>query len=51
MDDGTIVEIFETEAAAIAFTDGLEYSEGDHLTYDPPFENASGEWVVELRLA
>jgi len=48
MADGTILEVFDTEAEAIAFTEGLEYADNDHISFEPPYEQAE-KWVVEVR--
>jgi hypothetical protein len=41
-------EEFHTEGEAIAFTEGLDFVDSDHLSYEPPY--VEGEmWVVEVR--
>lgn len=48
-DSGTTTrEEFDTEGEAIAFTEGLDYADNDHISWEPPFiEN--DKWVVEVR--
>lgn len=47
-DSETTREEFDTEAEAIAFTEGLDYADNDHISWEPAFiEN--DKWVVEVR--
>lgn len=46
--DGTTLEVFDTEAEAIAFTEGLDYTDNDHISYEAPYEQ-EGKWMVEVR--
>lgn len=48
-DDGEVYrEEFDTEAEAGAFIEGLDFAGGDHVTYEPAFQEGD-KWVVEAR--
>ena len=46
--DGFSRKDFSTEAEAIAFIEGLEYVDNDHVSAEPPYEE-NDRWVVEIR--
>jgi hypothetical protein len=41
-------EEFDTEAEAIAFTEGIDFMDSDHVSYESPFEE-NDKWVVEVK--
>ena len=45
--NGITIEVFDTEAEALAFIDGLEYA--INLEYDEPMQTADGKFTVEVR--
>lgn len=47
MDGQPRFESFDTEAEATAFTEGLDYADNDHISFEPPYEQ-EGKWVVEV---
>jgi len=40
-------EEFDTEAEAIAFTEGIDFMDSDHVSYEAPYEE-NDKWVVEV---
>ena len=42
-------EEFETEGEAIAFTEGLDFMDSDHVSWDAPYIENDDKWVVEVR--
>jgi hypothetical protein len=47
--DSTFEEnLFDTEGEANAFTEGLDYYDNDHLSYESPYLRGD-KWVVEVR--
>jgi hypothetical protein len=40
-------EEFDTEAEAIAFTEGIDFMDYDHVSYEGPYEE-NDKWVVEV---
>lgn len=40
-------EEFDTEAEAIAFTEGIDFVDSEHISYEPPYVE-SDKWVVEV---
>ena len=48
MADVITIEPFDTEAEALAFIEGLEYTDNDHISYEPPYEE-TGKWIVAVR--
>jgi hypothetical protein len=41
-------EEFDTEGEAIAFTEGIDFVDSDHVSYESPFEE-NGKWIVEVK--
>lgn len=41
-------EEFDTEAEAIAFTEGIDFVDSDHVSYEPHFAEGD-KWIVEVR--
>lgn len=41
-------EEFDTEAEAIAFTEGVDFVDSDHVSYEAPYEE-NDKWVVEVK--
>jgi len=50
MQEGITREVFESDKEAIAFTEGLDYVESDHVSYEGPILDSNGQWVVEVRV-
>ena len=46
--DMTFQEVFDTEAEAIAFTEGIDITGSANVIWEPPFMEGD-QWVVELR--
>ena len=40
-------EEFDTEAEAIAFTEGINFMDSEHVSYEAPYEE-NDKWVVEV---
>lgn len=40
-------EEFDTEAEAIAFTEGIDFVDSDHVSYESAYEE-NDKWVVEV---
>jgi len=40
-------EEFDTEAEAIAFTEGIDFFDSEHVSYEAPYEE-NDKWVVEV---
>jgi hypothetical protein len=41
-------EEFDTEAEAIAFTEGIDFIDSEHVSYEAPFEE-NDKWVIEVK--
>ena len=40
-------EEFDTEAEAIAFTEGIYFVDSEHVSYESPYEE-NDKWIVEV---
>lgn len=49
MREGTYREAFASEEEAIAFMQGVEFTESEHLSVEYPYEE-EGEWIVNVSM-